>query len=147
MKRAIELFVNWTRFQKNRNLLFQISFLSVVFLLVFYLASKALQLELSLAHFDSRAGFGISHTFLVDYSSNDSRWDAYFTGVVNTIRVCLVGIIFTTILGTIMGVARLSKNFLISKISMVICRNITEHTSVGTNYFLANNFLKTPTNF
>ena len=117
MKRAIELFVYWTRFQKNRNLLFQISFLSIVFLLVFYLVSKALQLELSLAHFDSRAGFGISHTFLVDYSSNDSRWDAYFTGVVNTIRVCLVGIIFTTILGTIMGVARLSKNFLISKIA------------------------------
>ena len=67
MKRAIELFVYWTRFQKNRNLLFQISFLSIVFLLVFYLVSKALQLELSLAHFDSRAGFGISHTFLVDY--------------------------------------------------------------------------------
>ena len=35
----------------------------------------------------------------------------------NTIRVCLVGIIFTTLLGTIMGVARLSKNFLISKIA------------------------------
>ena len=147
MKRAIELFVYWTRFQKNRNLLFQISFLSVVFLLVFYLVSKALQLELSLAHFDSRAGFGISHTFLVDYSSNDSRWDAYFTGVVNTIRVCLVGIIFTTLLGTIMGVARLSKNFLVSKISMVICRNITEYSFVSSNYFLANYFFKTSSNF
>ena len=117
MKSAIEFFVNWTRFQKNRNLLLQISFLSVVFLLVFYLISKALQLELSLTHFNSRAGFGISHTFLLDYSSNDSRWDAYFTGVINTIRVCFVGIIFTTILGTVMGVARLSKNFLISKLA------------------------------
>tara|TARA_B100000941_G_scaffold288657_1_gene265980 strand:- start:869 stop:2059 length:1191 start_codon:yes stop_codon:yes gene_type:complete len=117
MKSVTELFLNWTRFQKNRNLLFQLFFLSVVFLLLFYLVSKALQLELSLAHFESRAGFGISHTFLVDYSSNDSRWDAYFTGVVNTIRVCLVGIIFTTLLGTVMGVARLSKNFLISKLA------------------------------
>ena len=116
MRSIVGLFVHWTRFQKNRNLLFQISFLFIVSLFVFYLVSKALQLELSLAHFDSRAGFGISHTFLVDYSSNDSRWDAYFTGVVNTIRVCLVGIIFTTLLGTIMGVARLSKNFLISKL-------------------------------
>ena len=99
MRSIVELFLHWTRFQKNRNLLFQISFLFIVFLFVFYLVSKALQLELSLAHFDSRAGFGISHTFLVDYSSNDSRWDAYFTGVVNTIRVCLVGIILTTLLG------------------------------------------------
>ena len=76
MRSVIELFVHWTRFQKNRNLLFQISFLFIVFLFVFYLVSKALQLELSLAHFDSRAGFGISHTFLVEYSSNESRWDA-----------------------------------------------------------------------
>tara|TARA_B100000519_G_scaffold195696_1_gene201042 strand:- start:534 stop:1631 length:1098 start_codon:yes stop_codon:yes gene_type:complete len=84
---------------------------------VYYLISKALQLDVTLSHFVSRAGFGISHTFLVDYSSNDSRWFAYFTGVVNTIRMCLVGIILATILGTIMGVARLSKNIFFSTLS------------------------------
>ena len=95
----------------------QVFFFIFVALLGIYLFSRAFQLELSLSHFRSRAGFGLSHTFLVDYTSNDSRWVAYFTGVVNTIRVCLVAIFLTTILGTIMGVARLSKNFLTSRIA------------------------------
>ena len=72
---------------------------------------------MTLSHFDSRAGFGISHTFIIDYTSNDSRWVSYFTGVINTIRVCIVAILFATLLGTIMGVARLSKNILFSTIS------------------------------
>jgi general L-amino acid transport system permease protein len=72
---------------------------------------------MTLSHFDSRAGFGISHTFVIDYTSNDSRWVSYFTGVINTIRVCIVAIFFATLLGTIMGVARLSKNILFSTIS------------------------------
>jgi len=76
-----------------------------------------MQLELTLSHFESRSGFGISHTFLKDYTSNDSRWSAYFTGVINTIRVSLVAIILATLLGTIMGVARLSKNVLFSTIA------------------------------
>ena len=106
-----------SRSQKFRNLIVQFVFLIFVGLFVYYLISKAIQLDVSLSHFVSRAGFGISHTFLVDYSSNDSRWFAYFTGVVNTIRMCIVGIILATILGTIMGVARLSKNIFFSTLS------------------------------
>ncbi|HJN58508.1 MAG TPA: hypothetical protein QF601_00055, partial [Dehalococcoidia bacterium] len=45
------------------------------------------QLDLGFSHLNSRAGFGLSHSFLIDYTSNDSRWQAYFTGVVNTIRI------------------------------------------------------------
>ena len=59
-------------------------------LFLFYIISRAFSLELGFGHLTSRAGFGISHSFLVDYTSNDSRWDAYFTGVINTIRVSLV---------------------------------------------------------
>ena len=106
-----------SRSQKFRNLIIQFIFLIFVGLLAYYLISKALQLDITLGHFVSRAGFGISHSFIVDYTSNDSRWVAYFTGVVNTIRVCIVGILLATILGTIMGVARLSKNILFSTIS------------------------------
>tara|TARA_B100001029_G_scaffold110178_1_gene90918 strand:- start:3460 stop:4650 length:1191 start_codon:yes stop_codon:yes gene_type:complete len=113
----VDIIAQWSRFQKNRNLMIQVFFFIFVALLGIYLFSRAFQLELSLSHFRSRAGFGLSHTFLVDYTSNDSRWVAYFTGVVNTIRVCLVAIFLTTILGTIMGVARLSKNFLTSRIA------------------------------
>ena len=117
----MDLFVNklyiWSRSQKNRNLLIQFFFLIFVSLFIYYLFTKAILLDMTLSHFDSRAGFGISHTFIIDYTSNDSRWDSYFTGVINTIRVCIVAILFATLLGTIMGVARLSKNILFSTIS------------------------------
>ena len=106
-----------TRSQRNRNLFYQLLFLILVGFFANYLISKAMQLELTLSHFESRSGFGISHTFLKDYTSNDSRWSAYFTGVINTIRVSLVAIILATLLGTIMGVARLSKNLLFSTIA------------------------------
>ncbi len=117
MKSFVDSVVQWSRFQRNRNIVIQAVFLFFVTLLGVYFFVRASGLELSLSHFSSRAGFGLSHTFLVDYTSNDSRWVAYFTGVVNTIRVCLVAIFLTTLLGTVMGVARLSKNFLTSKIA------------------------------
>ena len=117
----MDVFVNklniWSRSQKNRDLLIQFIFLIFVGLFIYYLASKARLLDMTLSHFSSRAGFGISHTFIVDYTSNDSRWVSYFTGVINTIRVCIVAILFATLLGTLMGVARLSKNILFSTIS------------------------------
>ena len=111
--------MQWSRLQRNRNLAIQGVFLFFVIIFGLYLIFQAFELEISLSHFSSRAGFGLSHTFLTDYTSNDSRWNAYFTGVINTIRVCLVAILLTTILGTIMGVARLSKNFLVSRIAWI----------------------------
>ena len=87
----------------------------VIFLL--YLIARAFSLDLGFGHLGSRAGFGLSHTFLTDYSSNDSRWQAYFVGIINTIRVSFIGILLATTLGVFMGLARLSNNFLISKIS------------------------------
>ena len=111
--------MQWSRLQRNRNLAIQGVFLFFVIIFGLYLIFQAFELEISLSHFSSRAGFGLSHTFLTDYTSNDSRWNAYFTGVINTIRVCLVAILLTTMLGTIMGVARLSKNFLISRIAWI----------------------------
>ena len=105
---------------RNRNFRrFFVQFVFGVFLLLlfFYVVDKALNLELGFGHLTSRAGFGLSHTFIIDYNSNDSRWMAYFAGVINTIRVSLVGIVLATILGIFMGLARLSPNFLINKIS------------------------------
>ena len=105
-----------------RNRIFRRFFIQFVFgifllLLFFYIVDKALNLELGFGHLSSRAGFGLSHTFIIDYNSNDSRWMSYFAGVINTIRVSLVGIVLATILGIFMGLARLSPNFLINKIA------------------------------
>ena len=100
-----------------RKLIVQLIFSFFMILFLFYLITRAFSLDLGFGHLGSRAGFGISHTFLTDYSSNDSRWQAYFVGIINTIRVSFIGILLATTLGVFMGLARLSKNFLINKIS------------------------------
>ena len=100
-----------------RKLIIQLVFSFFMILFLFYLISRAFSLDLGFGHLSSRAGFGISHTFLVEYSSNDSRWQAYIVGIINTIRVSFIGILLATTLGVFMGLARLSKNFLINKIS------------------------------
>lgn len=72
------------------------------------------------------AGFDIGQR-LIDYDRADSNIRAVGVGVLNTIYVSLVGIVLSTILGIVMGVARLSKNFLISKIAAIyleILRNV-----------------------
>jgi general L-amino acid transport system permease protein len=62
------------------------------------------------------AGFEIGEA-LLPYSSADSYARALLVGFLNTLKVSLVGIVFTIILGTIVGVARLSTNWLVSRIA------------------------------
>ncbi|MCI0849946.1 MAG: ABC transporter permease subunit [Chloroflexi bacterium] len=67
-----------------------------------------------------RAGFGIKETsFGFDYSANDRYADAYVVGVLNMLRVALIGIVLATVLGLVAGIARLSPNWLVSKIATV----------------------------
>ena len=58
------------------------------------------------------ASFDIQFS-LVDYDGLDPYWWAYVAALLNTLLVAALGIIFCTILGVIVGVARLSPNYLI----------------------------------
>jgi len=74
-------------------------------------------LDLSFDFLQQRAGFAIKEG--IAYSPNESFYSAFRVGVVNTIRVALVGIVLATILGLVMGVARLSTNWLVRRIAQV----------------------------
>jgi general L-amino acid transport system permease protein len=75
-------------------------------------------LDLSFDFLQQRAGFSIKeHT--ISYSPNQTFLRAYLVGVVNTIRVAAIGILLATALGLVMGVARLSPNWLVRKIAQV----------------------------
>ena len=50
---------------------------------------------------------------LMDYDGQDPYWWAYVVALLNTLLVAVLGIIFCTIIGVIVGIARLSPNFLI----------------------------------
>ena len=63
------------------------------------------------------AGFGISES-PIPYSESSTYLRAFLVGLANTLIVSFTGIVFATILGLIIGIARLSKNYLISKLAL-----------------------------
>jgi general L-amino acid transport system permease protein len=63
------------------------------------------------------AGFDISQT-LIEYSAQGGTYGrAFWIGLLNTLLVAAIGIVLATIVGFFVGIARLSKNFLLSKLS------------------------------
>jgi general L-amino acid transport system permease protein len=60
------------------------------------------------------ASFGIGESF-IPYDPSDTYARALFVGLVNTLIVSALGIVFTTFVGILVGVARLSTNWLISR--------------------------------
>jgi len=72
------------------------------------------------------AGFAIGES-LIEYSPANTYGRAITVGLLNTLRVALIGIVLATILGTLIGIARLSSNWLIRKISSIyveVMRNV-----------------------
>ncbi|MFY1004996.1 amino acid ABC transporter permease, partial [Escherichia coli] len=64
------------------------------------------------------AGFAIGETPIA-YTPADTYGRAIWVGLLNTLRVAVLGIVLATILGTLIGVGRLSKNWLVAKITSV----------------------------
>ena len=62
------------------------------------------------------AGFGVSQT-LITYSETDSYTRVFLVGLVNTLAVAIIGVFFATIIGLLVGLGRLSPNWLLSKIA------------------------------
>ncbi len=65
---------------------------------------------------DSEAGFEIGES-TIEYSAADNYSRALLAGALNTVKVSFIGIVLTTIIGTIIGVARLSSNWLLAKLA------------------------------
>ena len=63
------------------------------------------------------AGFAIGETSFIPYTAADSYLRALTVGLANTLRVSLLGIFAATILGTLIGLARLSHNWLLAKLA------------------------------
>ena len=103
--------------------LFQLAVLALVILILYVLAHNLqeslhqLGLNLKFNFLNRRAGFQISEGPAFD--SDQPMWQAYLVGIVNTLRAAGIGIVLATILGTLVGVARLSRNWLASRLALV----------------------------
>ncbi len=83
------------------------------------------------------AGFSISQT-LIDYSEEDSYGRAFLVSLINTLVVAAVGVVLATAVGFLVGIARLSSNWLISTLAAVyieILRNIPVLLQIFFWYF------------
>ncbi|MFP8965359.1 amino acid ABC transporter permease [Pokkaliibacter sp. CJK22405] len=117
---------------EKRALLFQALLILVVGLGIWAIVSNTLSnleqrgITTGFGFFHETAGFGILQS-LIPYTETDTYGRTFFVGLLNTLLVSVIGIVFATILGFLLGVARLSKNWLISKIALVyieVFRNI-----------------------
>jgi general L-amino acid transport system permease protein len=96
---------------------------------------------------ETTAGFSIIS--LIEYSEESSYGRALVSGLLNTLLVAFIGIIFATILGFIVGVARLSNNWVISQISywfVEVVRNVPLLLQIFFWYFAVLRAVPNPRN-
>lgn len=110
---------NWSwRSQAFRGLVYQIIAIAVVIVSVWFLASNTLYnmkirgIQSGFDFLSGPAGFDIGES-LFAFDSAQPYWQAFLVGLSNTLRVAIIGIILTTILGTLLGVGRFSRNALV----------------------------------
>jgi len=103
-------------------------------------------IDFGLRFLGEEASFDIQFS-LIEYSGASSYARAYLVGVLNTILVAVIGIFFATILGVVIGISRLSSNYLIAKVAewyIEIFRNIPLLLQLFFWYFAALRALPLP---
>lgn len=116
----------------TRALLYQVIVVGIVGFIVWYLVSNTLHnlsvrnISTGFGFLNREAGFAIGES-PVPYTPADTYGRAVWVGLLNTLKVSVVGIVLATLLGTLIGIARLSRNWLVSGVAAVyveVMRNI-----------------------
>src|SRR5687768_14700145 len=100
----------------------QVVVLLVVVVVIWWLLDTLLTnlrrigLGLDFGFLNSTAGFAIGET-VIPCSARDTYGQAFIVGLANTLVISALGIVLATVLGILTGVARLSNNFLLSRIA------------------------------
>ena len=103
--------------KQTRRWLYQLALLLGLGLLLAWLLSntlanmKARGIQSGFDFLWANAGFDIGES-MIAFDSSEPYWRAFWVGLLNTLRVSVVGIAFCTILGTLIGVGRVSNNAL-----------------------------------
>ena len=115
-----------------RSVVYQVLALAAVAWAVWFLVSNTLHnlsvrnIATGFGFLNREAGFAIGETPIAYTPANDYG-RAILVGLLNTLRVAVIGIVLATILGTLIGIGRLSKNWLVAKITSVyveVMRNV-----------------------
>lgn len=109
----------------------QMFFIAVIIAGIWWLFSnlqgnlKAFGMRIGFSFLTNTAGFPISEG--LHYNPTDVNGYAFLVGIVNTLRISVIGIVFATIIGVVIGISRLSSNWLVKKLAGIyveVVRNI-----------------------
>jgi general L-amino acid transport system permease protein len=109
---------------RKRSILYQLGVLAMVGLLGYYLVSNTIAnlerqaIATGFGFLEKEASFEIGES-IIPYSAADKYARALLVGVLNTLLVSFIGIVLTVILGTLIGILRLSTNWLVSRLAAV----------------------------
>src|SRR5437667_3311850 len=107
-----------------RGIILQILFVALIAALVAFFVNNTIvnlrrqSIASGFGFLGREAAFGIGES-LVAYSPADTYARAFLVGLTNTLYVSAIGIVLATILGTLMGLARLSSNWLVAKLAQI----------------------------
>src|SRR3954447_8350663 len=107
---------------KFRDIAYQVVLCGIIVFLAYSAVNNAVEnlrrqkIASGFGFWDNTAGFDISQT-LIDYTTTSSYGRAFWVGLLNTLLVAALGIVFATMLGFVIGIARLSKNWLVAKMA------------------------------
>ena len=107
---------------KTIGILAQIVFVVIVVAVIYILYNNVAtalarsNLRSDFSFLDLRAGIPIGES-LLPYNTSDPYWKAYLIGFLNTLQVALVGVVLASLLGVLIGVMRLSTNWLLRQVA------------------------------
>ncbi|WP_454007048.1 amino acid ABC transporter permease [Alcaligenes sp. Marseille-Q7550] len=116
----------------TRGIIYQVLILGILGFCVWYLVSNTLHnlavrnISTGFEFLDREAGFAIGESSIA-YTPSDTYGRAILVGLINTLKVSVIGIVAATLIGTVLGIARLSRNWLISRLAglyVEVMRNI-----------------------
>ena len=138
--------------KKIKNLIPQLITIGILLSIIIYFVTNAQTnmgnrgIAFGFGFLNQEASFDITFS-LIDYDGSYSYARAFLVGLLNTILVSAIGIFFATLLGVVIGVSRLSENYLISKVAewyVEIFRNIPLILQIFFWYFAALRALPLP---
>jgi general L-amino acid transport system permease protein len=113
---------SWVNDPRVRSAVYQIALVLVLGFLIYEAVTNAAD-NLARAHiasgfgfFDQIAGFSINQT-LIPYSETSTYGRAFLVGLLNTLLVSALGVLLATIIGLVIGIARLSRNWIVSRLA------------------------------
>ena len=138
----------------NRAIIFQVILLAVVVFVGYYLFNnlqsnlESRGISTGFRFLNEPAGFPIL-IHLIDYTETSTYGRAFMVALINTFVISILGIILATVIGVIMGLARLSNNWLVARLATVYIetlRNIPLLLQMFFWYFAVLSALPSPKN-